>query len=620
MLKSASEALLDPGSIAVYGASDRPDAPGTHIFRNLITQGFPGEVIAVNPKHANVAGRPSVASQMKAAKAADLAVIAIPPAAVAAALEDCAAVGTRAAIVITAGFTDDHAPTGMKRLLEVVKAGGIEIMGPNCLGLVRPHLHLNATFQPALPPVGGLALVSQSGAICSSLADMAENEGLGFSVMMSLGNSLQMGMGNAIALAARDPRSKVILAYVEGVRDGTRFRQAVREATKVKPVLVLKAGRGAQGAAAAATHTGALVGSDVVFSAVLRETGAVQVRTLGEMIDAARFLSAFPAPGGGRLAIVTNGGGAGVLTADRLSDRGLRVPSLPAEICTALDKVLSRNWSRRNPLDIIGDATADHYAKAISACAQSDAFDAVLTLLSPQSMTAPDIVAEAVIGARHQSDKPVMACFLGGRSVQSARARMRRQNVPDYARPEEAVRAFAIAHQAAKRQPTEPAAQKTANVPDLSAAIRKLYEGPSGLLSDTASRQLLSAAGIPCPMPSLAENADAAAEAFKAISGPVAVKIASPDISHKSDVDGVRLALDSVQKVRAAFDEICNRARISKPDAHILGVTVEPMIAPKDGREMLIGVSSDPVFGGVITIGAGGTLVELLDDVGTALL
>lgn len=621
-MMAASDAFLDPRSIAVYGASDKPAAPGTHIFRNLISQGFPGEVLPINPKYTLLGGRPCSPGQAAAGQAADLALIAIPPAAVPDALRDCAAVGTRAAVVITAGFTDDTSPTGKAQLLAAAEAGGIQIMGPNCLGLVRPHLRLNATFQPALPPVGGLALVSQSGAICSSLADMAEEEGLGFSLMMSLGNSLMMGLGDAIELAAQDPRTQVILAYVEGVRDGARFRAAVKAAARTKPVLVLKAGRGAQGAAAAATHTGALVGSDSVFSAVLRDAHAVQVRTLGEMIDVARLLSAYPEPAGDRLAVVTNGGGAGVLTADRLSDRHLGMAPLPEAVRTRLDAVLSRNWSRRNPLDIIGDASADHYAQALTACTESDGFDAVLTLLSPQSMTAPDLVAEAVLSAHHQSDKPVMSCFLGGRSVNSARARMRRQGVPDYARPEEAVRAFAIAVQAGRRSAAPPVAPAppAPPLPGLMAALKDLGDLPAGLLSDTASRTLLSAAGIPCPIPELADTAEAAIAAFDRIGGPVVLKIASPDISHKSEVDGVVLNLESAGAVGAAFAAICERARRLKPGAEVRGVTVEPMVAPADAREMLIGVTRDPAFGPVITVGAGGTLVELLDDVATGLL
>ena len=406
--------FLEPVTVAVYGASESPTSPAAHIFRNLLNQGFSGEVVAINPKYDTVAGRPCYPSQVAGGVAADLAVMAIPASAVPTALQDCGAVGTRAVIVNTAGFDDGTGPASQTRLMETAKDAGIRFIGPNCLGLVRPQTKLNATFQPAMPPSGGLALISQSGAICSGLADMAEAEGLGFSLMLSLGNSLNTGMGDALELAVEDPKTKVILAYVEGIRNGPKFLSALKQACAKKPVIVLKAGRHAEGAEAAATHTGALIGSDRVFSSVLKECGAVQVATLGELIETARLMSSMPKITGGRLAILTNGGGVGVLSADRLADRDLHPANLPPEVIERLDPVLSRNWSRRNPIDIVGDATPAHYGAALGALLESAAFDAVLTLLSPQSMTSPEAVADVVLEARSTSEKPLMTCFLGG--------------------------------------------------------------------------------------------------------------------------------------------------------------------------------------------------------------
>ena len=614
--------LLNPGSVAVYGASERPTSPATHILRNLLNQGFGGPVIAINPKYERVAGRPCYPTQTAAGSAADLAVLAIPPQAVPTALQDCGAVGTRAAIVITAGFDEGSGPGSQARLIETAKEAGIRFIGPNCLGLMRPHIRLNATFQPAMAPSGGLALISQSGALCSALADMAAAQGLGFSLMMSLGNSLNVSMGDALELAANDPLTNVILAYIEGVRDGPRFRAALTEACHKKPVIVLKAGRGAEGAAAAATHTGALVGSDRVFSTVLHEAGAVQVGTLGRLLDTARLMTSAPHIRGDRLAIVTNGGGAGVLSADRLTDRGLKPAPLPDEVIEALDPILSPNWSRRNPVDIVGDATAAHYKAAVDACVASDAFDAVLTLLSPQSMTLPEAVADVILSAHQSSEKPVMSCFLGGASVTSAQARLRRQRVPDFDLPEHAVQAFASALQASRRGGTEQAQSLTDETARdaLRAKLDEMRPFPDGLLSDTASRQLLAMAGVPCPVPQLARTAEEAGALFAELGTSVVLKIASPDISHKSEVDGVRLNLSTKKAVQAAFKDICTRASRLRPDAVVLGTTVEPMVTMPDSRELLIGITRDPVFGPVLTFGAGGTLVELLDDVGTALL
>ncbi|WP_082176550.1 acetate--CoA ligase family protein [Pseudaestuariivita atlantica] len=614
--------FLDPHAIAIYGASERQNSPAAHVLRNLKGQGFPGQIFAINPKYQQIAGLPCYPSQVAGRLAADLAVIAIPPRFVPTALQDCEAVGTRSAIVISAGFEDDHGSASYTRLAATAKTAGIRFLGPNCLGLIRPSKRLNATFQPALPPTGGLALISQSGAICSGLSDMAETEGLGFSLMMSLGNSVDFGMGDALEMAVADTETKVILIYVEGVRDGARFRAALANACQRKPVIVLKAGRHADGAAAATTHTGALIGSDRVFSSVLADCGAVQVSTLGEMIETARLLNTAPNLFGDRLAIVTNGGGVGVLSADRLADRGLALAELPKTAIDTLNPVLSTNWSRRNPLDIVGDAGAQDYQVAIDACIESTAFDAVLVLLSPQSMTAPELVADTILSAKQRSSKPIMTCFVGGPSVASARAKLRRQGIADFTLPEHAVQAYAQTVQAMRAAQNSRSATlfEDKNTSITHRVLDAMSPLPSGMLSDTQSRQLISAAGIRCPVPSLAETADEAVRLFQDLDSAIVMKIASPDISHKSEVDGVRLNLQSEEDVVTAFHDMLLRVGNLRPDATLSGVTVEPMITLPDARELLIGVSQDPAFGPVLSFGAGGTLVELLDDVATATL
>ncbi|MEL6775517.1 MAG: acetate--CoA ligase family protein, partial [Pseudomonadota bacterium] len=481
---------------------------------------------------------------------------------------------------------------------------------------------MNATFQQALPAAGGFALLSQSGAICSGLADRAEAEGLGFSLMMSLGNSTDFGMADALDLARNDPETRVILAYVEGVRDGTRFRASLLEACRVKPVIVLKAGRHAEGAAAATTHTGALIGSDRVFSSVIEDCGAVQVATLGELIETARLLNTGPALAGGRLCILTNGGGVGVLSADRLADRGLHPAPLPDSLVAALDPVLSANWSRRNPIDIAGDAGADDYSAALDACMESGSFDAALVLLSPQSMTAPELVADTIIACSHRTETPILTCFVGGPSVASAREKLRRQGIADFTLPEQAIQAFAQTLRALRAsRDIPPIPRLGAPKPALVKAAAMLPPpGPGGMLSDGASRRLLAAAGLPCPIPEDASTVGEAVARFHAMDCPVVLKIASPDISHKSEVDGVRLNLATAEAVSAAFEDIVARATALRPDARMAGVTVEPMVALPDARELLIGVTQDPAFGPVLTFGAGGTLVEFLDDVATATL
>ncbi|MEL7281457.1 MAG: acetate--CoA ligase family protein [Pseudomonadota bacterium] len=611
--------FLNPKSIAVYGASTNGTSPATIILQNLLGQGFDGEVVAINPKYDRVAGQACFPSQTKAGTCADLAVIAIPPSAVSEAILDCGDVGTSTAIVITAGFQDGTDAGSTAHLVETAKDAGLSIIGPNCLGLIRPHLRLNATFQPTLPPAGGLALISQSGAICSAMADMAADQGLAFSLMLSLGNSISWGLPEALEAAGSDHQTKVILAYVEGVRRGDAFRAALRRACTKKPVIVLKAGRHAAGSQAAATHTGALVGSDKVFSAVLDEAGAVQVQTLGEMLETARLLEATRVTGA-RLAIVTNGGGAGVLTADRLSDRGLSCPDLPEDTALSLDEVLSPNWSRANPLDIVGDATPDHYEAAVQACLASDAFDAVLSILSPQSMTGPAAVAEVLVRARDTSDKPLLSCFLGGSNVASAKAHLRSNCIPKFDLPEYAIVAFDCAVRA--ELPTKMRNQEAASPSNryTSKQLAALSPLPPGMLSDSTSRDLLAQFGVPCPIPNLAKTeADAVALAAD-LPGAAVLKVASPDVSHKSEVDGVRVNIEGPNAVKEAFRNIQAKLAMARPDATFSGVTVEEFISLPDSRELLVGVTRDPIFGLTITFGAGGTLVELIDDTSTALL
>lgn len=338
------------------------------------------------------------------------------------------------------------------------------------------------------------------------------------------------------------------------------------------------------------------------------------------MIETARLLNAAPTIAGGRLGIITNGGGVGVLSADRLADRGLHLADLSGALTRKLDPLLSANWSRRNPIDIVGDASASDYGAAIDACLDSDDFDALLVLLSPQSMTAPELVADAILAAKHRSDKPIMTCFVGGPSVASARAKLRRQGLADFTLPEHAVQAFAQtlrAMRATQRMHATPRLERPANTA-AEKAVALLPPTSKGMLSDTQSRKLLSAAGLPCPVPELAETSEEAVAHYRKLGAPVVLKIASPDISHKSEVDGVCLDLNSVAEVAAAFDAMLERAGKLRPDAHLLGATVEPMVALPDARDLLIGVTQDPAFGPVLSFGAGGTLVEFLDDVATA--
>ena len=621
-------ALFEPRSVAVFGATARRGAVGYYVLRNLLQQGFGGAILAINPKHTSVLGvrcHPSLTGA--AAAPVDLAVITTPARSVPDILRDCAMAGTRHIIVISAGFGEGTGVGAALRteILAIAAEHQLRFVGPNCLGLIRPGRGLNATFLNIMPPKGGLALVSQSGAICSAIADLAEAQGLGFSTMISLGNSLNIDLGDAIGFLAQDAETTAILAYVEGVSHAPAFLAAIREASAAKPVIILKAGRHASGSRAATTHTGAMIGADEVFAAAVERVGAVQVSSLGEMIAAAEILSAEQTGCGDRLAVITNGGGAGVLAADRAGDLGLSLPAPSAATIGQLNAVLPPYWSGANPLDILGDASAQHYRATMLACQADPAFDALLVLLCPQAMTDAHAIAEAVLEARLCGPKPILCCFLGDASVASARSVLNSGQVPSFSLPEQAVEAFSFLHryQAAQLASRAVVAQAQRLSFDEAAAVRAVLathaKPEGGMLSDQLSKAVLAAAGIPCPPILVAADRVQAIEQAQVLGGLVALKIHSPDIGHKSDVDGVRLKLQGAEAVGAAFDRIIETARRLRPEARILGVTVEPMATLRDVRELMVGVKTDPVFGPVISFGAGGTMVEVMHDAVVAL-
>jgi acetyltransferase len=616
-------ALFDPTSVAVFGATARRGAVGYYVLRNLLRQGFAGQIVAINPKHQSVLGVPCHSRLTGATdRPVDLAIVASPAHSVPDILRDCAQAGTRHIIVISAGFAEGMGAGAALRdeILAVAAEHNLRFVGPNCLGLIRPKRSLNATFLNIMPPRGGLALVSQSGAICSAITDMSKAMGLGFSAILSLGNSLNVDLGDAIGYLAHDTETTAILVYVEGVGHAPAFLDAIRQASRSKPVIILKAGRHTGGAKAATTHTGAMIGADDVFAAAVERVGAVQVATLGQMIAAAEILSAEQKGGGDRLAIITNGGGAGVLAADRAGDLGLALPAPSEATTTELNRVLPPYWSGANPLDILGDATAQHYRAAMLACETDPAFDAILVLVCPQAMTDADAIAEEVLDARLSGKKPILCCFMGDASVNSARAALNFGHIPTFILPEQAVEAFSFLH---RHRSAQLAARvqifqtQRVNLAEI-AAVRDILDHDAmpqgGLLTGQRSKELLAALGVPCPTAETAANRQQAITLSQTMGGLVSLKINSPDISHKSDVDGVRLKLEGAEAVGAAFDQITGTARRMRPDARILGVTVEPMVLLTDVRELMIGVKTDPVFGPVISIGAGGTMVEVLRD------
>jgi acetyltransferase len=619
--------LFEPRSVALVGASERAEKVGGRILENLLGGGFQGELFAVNPKYSTVRGLPCVASIGQLARSVDLAVIATPAPTVPGIVEECGRAGIRAAVVITAGFAEAGAAGKEleRALLEAARRCGVRLLGPNCIGLMRPPLGLNATFARGQALAGSLALVSQSGAVCTAMLDWATPNDIGFSSVVSLGGSSDLDFGEVIDYLAVDARTRHILLYMEGVRDGRRLVSSLRAAARAKPVILMKVGRHPAGSRAAVSHTGAIVGNDDVFDAVVRRTGVVRVDSMRELINAAQALASHMRPGGERLAIVTNGGGPGVMAADRAADLGIPLASLAPKTIARLQRALPANWSHGNPIDLIGDAGPDRYRAAVSACLDDEGVDGVIAILTPQAMTHAEDAALAVIEAARASPKPVLACWMGQASVASARVRLRNAGLSVFRSPEIAVETFAhlaafYRNQLALLEAPGPLAASQA--PDIEAA-RALIGAALGagrnVLSATESKALLAAFRIPVAHSVVVASADDAARAATAVGYPVAMKIESPDITHKSDVGGVRLALADADAVRAAYLEMMRAAARHSPKARLHGVSIEAMVTRAHGRELMAGIARDPIFGPAITFGAGGIAIEVLKDRAVAL-
>ncbi len=615
-------ALFEPESVAIIGATERRGAIGAVLIENMLEVPYSGKLFAVNPKHRSVRGVKSYASVGAIPQRIDLAVIATPPATVPGVVEECGRAGTRFAVIITAGFSEIGAQGAAleRAVVENAKRHGMRLLGPNCLGLMRPEIGLNATFAHGNALSGSLAIVSQSGAICTAILDWARPNGLGFSSVVSLGGSADLDFGEIVDYLSFDPRTQQIVLYIEGIRSARAFLGALRAAARTKPVVVMKAGRHPGGVRAAVSHTGALVGADDVFEAAIRRTGAVRVTSIAELVAAAQALSARVQPAGDRLAIVTNGGGPGVLAADRAADLQLPLAEFAPETIASLSRALPANWSQGNPVDLIGDADAERYRAAVSACVADPNVDGVLAILTPQAMTAPADAARAVVAARKGSRKPLLAAWMGEEQVAEGQAVLRAASIPVFRTPEPAVEMFAHVASFYRNQrmllqtPGPLAAQQP---PDLEAA-RQVIEAAIArgvqVLSAADSKAVLSAFHIPAALAAKAATPDEAVALARRIGFPVVVKIDSPDVTHKTEVGGVRLRLGDEAAVRSAFDAVTGSTKKLRPDARIAGVTVEKMIGGPDARELMIGVLTDRVFGPAITFGAGGTAVEVLQD------
>jgi acetyltransferase len=611
--------LFSPGSIAVFGASERSHAVGARVFENLHAAGFPGTIHAINPKYRRVNGQPCHPAIGDVQAPVDLAVIATPLATIPDILNSCGDKGVQAAIVISAA-SGDAGDKSARAVLDAARRHRIRLLGPNCLGLLRPAAGLNASFSRNTAKDGRVAFVSQSGALCTAVMDWAAARDIGFSAVVSLGNAVDIDFGDIFDYLAQDGKTDSILVYVEGVRHARSFMSGLRIAARMKPLIVLKAGRHDTGSRAAATHTGALTGADDVFDAALQRAGAVRAGTIEQLFAAARLLASRRRVDGNRLAIVTNGGGLGVMATDRAADLNVALATLGNNTLARLDKCLPPQWSHANPVDLVGDAPPQRYRDAVALCLDDANVDGVLAMLSPQAMTDAEACAQAVVDARGTHRKPVLACWMGEAQVEAGKRLFARHHVPEFPSPEASVEAFAYLagyHRNQQLLMQVPGPLGRHSEPDVEGArliIANALADKRALLSATESKAVLRAFSIPVTQGIECRSAGEALVAAESIGFPVAMKINSPDISHKSDVGGVHLNLGNAGAIRGAYDGLLAAARDKRPDAHIVGVIVEPMYTPAHGRELLIGATRDPVFGSVIVFGAGGVHVEALRD------
>ena len=619
--------LFSPRSVAVIGASNRPDSVGGVVFKNMLESGYQGKLYPINPGHAEIQGHRAYASIEQIGEPIELAVIATQAATVPDIIEACGKYGVRAAVILSAGFSETG-PQGIaleRAVLDNARRYGVRLIGPNCLGIMRPAVGLNATFSNGGAKPGNLALISQSGALCTAILDWAHPNDVGFSSIISLGATADVDFGEILDYLVSDRQTESILLYVEGIHHARSFMSALRAAARIKPVILVKVGRHEAGKKAAFSHTGALVGADDVFDAALRRAGVVRVNTIVQLFSAAKALSTRFRPTGNRLAIVTNGGGPGVMASDRAADLGVSMASLAEDTIQQLNAVLPATWSHGNPVDIIGDATAERYRDALTICMQDAGVDGILTILTPQAMTRPLEAAQAVIDVAGEFDKPLIACWMGEVQVAESRLAFALAKVPSFRTPEPAVEVFSFIsayYQNQKLLMQTPGPLSHHREPDVEGA-RLLIEGVLAehrtVLNEMESKAVLAAFQIPIAKAMVARSPNEALLLAEQLGLPVVMKINSPDISHKSDSGGIRLNLGNAQAVRAAYNEIIQTVQKNRPNARIDGVVIEPMIVKPDGRELMVGMTTDEVFGPVITFSAGGTMVEVLGDRAVAL-
>jgi acetyltransferase len=616
--------IFNPKSIAIVGASDEEGTVGHALMKNLIELKFQGDVYPVSIRKDEILGYKAYSSVEKIPEPVDLAVIATPAGTVPDIVEQCGKAGIIGLVIISAGFKE-IGPEGRaleERILEAKRKYGLRIVGPNCLGIIRPSVNLNVTFVNRMPKPGNMAFISQSGALGSAILDWAMHENIGFSNFVSVGSMIDVDFGDLIDCFGTDPKTKSILMYIEGLTNARKFMSAARHFARAKPIIVVKAGKFGESAKAAASHTGSLTGEDIIYDKAFKRAGIVRVDEIADLFNCAEVLGTQPLPRGPNLAIITNAGGPGVMATDAIIGRGGKMAELSPKTMEALNGFLPHYWSRGNPIDILGDAKADRYRATLEACLNDDGIDGILVVYTAQAVGEPVEIARAIAElckSRAYLNKTIVTSFMGYGAVEEANRVLNQNSIPTYSTPEQAVKTYMymfqyksnleLLYETPEELPVDVAPPKR----PLMVIMRNMAKENREILNEAEAKTFLEYYNFPVVKTKVAQNVEQAVTIAKEIGYPVVLKILSPQIIHKTDAGGVVLDINDETELREAYDRIIKHAKSYRADAEVLGVTVQQMIK-KHGYEVIIGAKTDPLFGPVILFGMGGIGVELFKD------
>jgi len=611
------EHFFSPKTVAVVGASREEGKVGHDLLKNLVKHGYKGKIYPVNPHADNILGIKTYPVIKKISDKIDLAIIVVPAPYVGKAVDECIEIGIDSIIVISAGFKESgiDGAARERELYQKIKQHSIRMLGPNCLGLIDTQSGLNASFAADMPESGNIAFFSQSGALCTSILDWAVNECVGFSKFISMGNKIDIDEVDLIKAIENDANTKVVLVYLEGVKNGAEFINAAKKITKTKPMIVVKSGGTTAGAKAASSHTGTLAGAENAFDAAFKQSGILRAVTIEELFDYARIFSFQQLPKGQHIALITNAGGPGIIAADAVERSKLKMASFTKDTIDTLRSFLPAMANVYNPVDVLGDAKADRYKFVIEKVVEDPNVDIVLIILTPQAMTEIEKTAEVITEISHHTDKPIVTSFMGGKRIENSLKIMCQRKVPNYSFPERAVSAIEAIYKYTLWQKRPASKTKIFDVQreNVASFFEKTKQIGRQHLNEEEARQVISAYGFRVPKSILAGSETEAVKAAEEIGYPVVIKISSPDILHKSDFGGVRIGIKNEPEARTCFCDITQRARRLMPDAEIKGVLVQEMIT--GGKEIILGMSRDPQFGPLLMFGLGGIYIEILKDV-----